>query len=47
MDRCCAGFSLALALVLHALTLQLGVPLSPVLSGQDPVLLQRLTAELR
>ena len=46
-DRCCAGLSLVLALVLHAGAMRLGVPVSQVLSGQDPRLLNQLTLELR
>jgi hypothetical protein len=40
--RCCALISLAAALGIHGLTLVIGLPLSPLLSGQDPQLLRRL-----
>ena len=46
-NRCSVLVSVALALSLHGLCLRLGIPLSPVLSGQHPQLLQRLTLELR
>ena len=46
-DRSCAALSLLLALALHAGALRLGLPVSQVLSGQDPHLLNRLTLELR
>lgn len=46
-NRCSVLVSMALALSLHGLCLRLGIPLSPVLSGQHPQLLQRLTLELR
>ena len=46
-NRCSILVSIALALSLHGLCLRLGIPLSPVLSGQHPQLLQRLTLELR
>jgi hypothetical protein len=41
-DRYCALLSLSMALAIHSLTLVMGVPLSPLLSGQDPELLRRL-----
>jgi hypothetical protein len=41
-DRCCALLSLSMALAIHSLTLVMGLPLSPLLSGQDPQLLRRL-----
>ena len=46
-DRSCAGLSLLLALALHAGALRLGLPVSQLLSGQDPNLLNRLTRALR
>ena len=44
---CCAGLALTLGLVIHASCLHLGYPVSPLLSGQDRALLERITLELR
>jgi hypothetical protein len=39
--------SLVLALMLHGAALRFGLPLTRVLTGQDPQLLNQLTLELR
>jgi hypothetical protein len=44
---CCAGLALTLGLVIHVSCLHLGYPVSPLLSGQDRALLERITLELR
>jgi hypothetical protein len=43
----CAGLALLLGVVINTCCLQLGYPVSALLSGQNRALLERLTLELR